>query len=65
MTAAYLEQEPTIGTDIDHGLKWLRASVIGTTNGVNREAGIIHGVILAEEGRFKSEGRGEFDKAGI
>ena len=28
--------------------------------GVDRENGVINGVILAEEGPFKSEGRGEF-----
>lgn len=45
--------------------QWLRASANGRNGEINREKGIIHGVILAEEGPFKSEGRGEFDKAAI
>lgn len=44
---------------------WLRASVIGKTIGVDREKNVINGVILAEEGPFKSEGRGEFDRKAI
>ena len=33
--------------------------------GVDREKAIIRGVILAQEGPFKSEGRGEFDKQSL
>jgi hypothetical protein len=44
--------------------EWLRAKAQGT-NQVDREKGIIYGVILAEEGPFKSEGRGEFDRQAI
>ena len=44
---------------------WLRANVIGKTIGVDREKNLIRGVILAEEGPFKSEGRGEFDRKAI
>lgn len=44
--------------------KWLRADVKAKTGTVDREKGIIHGVILAEEGMFKDK-RGEFDRASI
>ncbi|MCM2373906.1 hypothetical protein [Aporhodopirellula aestuarii] len=33
--------------------------------GVDRKANIIRGFVVAEEGRFKSAGRGEFDLAGL
>ena len=45
--------------------EWLKANAKGKPIGVDREggeAGIIHGYIMAQEGPFKSEGRGEFDK---
>lgn len=45
--------------------EWLRASTAGKTVGVDREKNVINGVILAEEGPFKSEGRGEFDRKAI
>lgn len=45
--------------------QWLRASANGRNGEIDREKGVIRGVILAEEGPFKSEGRGEFDKAAI
>jgi hypothetical protein len=45
--------------------EWLRASVLGKAIGVDREKNVINGVILAEEGPFKSEGRGEFDRKAI
>lgn len=44
--------------------EWLRADVRAKTGTVDRDKGIIHGVILAEEGEFKDK-RGEFDRAGI
>lgn len=44
---------------------WLRANTSGKTGEIDRENGIIYGVILAEEGPFKSEGRGEFDRKAI
>jgi hypothetical protein len=44
--------------------EWLRAAT-GGASAVDREKAIIHGVILAEEGPFKSEGRGEFDRKAI
>lgn len=43
---------------------WLRADTRGKVGQVDREKGIIYGVILAEEGPFKDL-RGEFDRAGI
>ncbi len=45
--------------------QWLRAETLSRHIGVDREAGMIRGVILAEEGPFKSEGRGEFDSDAI
>lgn len=45
--------------------QWLRASANGRNGEVNRDKGVIYGVILAEEGPFKSEGRGEFDRKAI
>ncbi len=33
--------------------------------GIDREARVIRGYVLAQEGPFKSEGRGEFDRAGL
>lgn len=40
---------------------WLAAKTDGPIVGVDKEAEIIHGFIVAQEGPFKSEGRGEFD----
>ena len=45
--------------------EWLRTETRAKSGSVDREKGIIYGVILAEEGPFKSEGRGEFDRSGI
>lgn len=45
--------------------KWLRAPMTKHSVGVDRDANVINGVILAEEGPFKSEGRGEFDRDAI
>ena len=44
---------------------WLRAETKARPLGVDREAKAIRGVILAEEGPFKSKGRGEFDQKSI
>ncbi len=41
--------------------EWLRAGATEKPIGVDREAGVIFGVVVAQEGPFKSEGRGEFD----
>lgn len=45
--------------------QWLRAAFTAPFLGVDREKNIIKGMVLAEEGPFKSEGRGEFDKLAI
>lgn len=45
--------------------EWLRVNVATKGVGVDREKNVINGVILAEEGPFKSEGRGEFDGQAI
>jgi len=44
---------------------WLSAKTAGKIIGVDREKEIIHGYIVAQEGPFKSEGRGEFDLAAL
>ena len=47
---------------------WLKANVTERPIGVDREAGeagVIFGYVVAEEGPFKSEGRGEFDAKGL
>ena len=45
--------------------RFLRANVSSRPVGIDREKGIIYGVIAAEEGPFKTPGRGEFDREGI
>ena len=45
--------------------QWLRAETQARPIGVDRDAKIIRGVVLAEEGPFKSKGRGEFDQKSI
>jgi len=42
--------------------EWLRADTKGAIIGVDREREIISGYIVAQEGPFKSDGRGEFDR---
>ncbi len=50
---------------------WLRASARGVPlatdgqPGVDRNAEVIRGMIIAQEGPFKSEGRGEFDQKAL
>lgn len=44
---------------VDH--EWLAAKTDGPTVGVDRENEIIRGYVVAQEGPFKSDGRGEFD----
>ena len=46
-------------------VEWLRANTAGETIGVDRNKAVIHGYIVAQEGLFKSEGRGEFDKPAL
>lgn len=41
--------------------EWLRANLTGRPIGVDREAKVIRGMVLAEKGPFKTPGRGEFD----
>lgn len=43
----------------------LRAAVSSKPEGVDRDARVIRGYVLAQEGPFKSAGRGEFDKDGL
>lgn len=43
---------------------WLRASVVSRPTGVDRNAKMIRGMVVAQLGEFK-DGRGQFDAAGI
>lgn len=45
--------------------EWLKAVAKGNVVQVDREAEVIRGYIVAQEGPFKSEGRGEFDKPAL
>lgn len=40
---------------------WLRATITGKSVGVDREKKVLRGYVIAQEGPFKSDGRGEFD----
>lgn len=44
---------------------WLRASIKSAAIGVDREKNVLRGYVIAQEGPFKSDGRGEFDRAAI
>lgn len=41
--------------------EWLRAGVKSSDVGVDRENNVVLGYVVAQEGPFKSQGRGEFD----
>lgn len=45
--------------------KWLSARVAGRPVGVDRKANALLGYVVAQEGPFKSDGRGEFDEAAL
>ena len=45
--------------------EWLKATVSGGLVGVDRNAETINGIIIAQEGNFKSAGRGSFDRKGL
>ena len=44
---------------------WLRAGVVSKATGVDRENNVLRGYVIAQEGPFKSDGRGEFDRASL
>ncbi len=44
---------------------YLRVNYQGRPIGVDREAGVLRGYVVAQEGPFKSEGRGEFDEQAL
>lgn len=44
---------------------WLRASIKSPPIGVDREKNILRGYVIAQAGPFKSDGRGEFDRAAL
>lgn len=46
-------------------IKWLRAGISGKPEGVDRQARVIRGYVVAQLGPFKSKGRGEFDNAAL
>lgn len=41
--------------------EWERAEFLSREIGVDRENNVLHGYVVAQEGPFKSKGRGEFD----
>lgn len=45
--------------------RWLRAGVLGRVEAVDRAAQVLRGYVVAQEGPFKSDGRGEFDKPAL
>lgn len=45
--------------------EWLRSSAVGRPIGVDKEEKILRGYVVAQEGPFKTPGRGEFDKAAL
>lgn len=45
--------------------EWLRASIKSPLSRVDREANILRGMVVAQLGPFKSEGRGRFDKESL
>lgn len=45
--------------------EWLRASIQSRAVGVDREKNILRGYVIAQEGPFKSDGRGEFDRESL
>ncbi len=45
--------------------QWLRAAVTAPLAGVDKEAKVIRGYVVAQEGLFKSDGRGQFDQEAI
>lgn len=44
---------------------WLRAPARGPLIGIDRENDVIRGYVVAQEGRFKTEGRGQFDQQSL
>lgn len=44
---------------------WLKASFQGRPVGVDRQNGLVRGYVVAQEGPFKSDGRGEFDEKAL
>ena len=46
-------------------VKWLRADATGAPIGVDRNKAVLHGFVMAQEGPFKSQGRGEFNERGL
>jgi hypothetical protein len=45
--------------------EWLRATATGPLIGVDRDRNVIRGYVVAQEGVFKTEGRGEFDQQSL
>jgi len=45
--------------------EWLRTRFVSPGVGVDREAEVIRGYVVAQEGPFKTPGRGEFDRDGL
>lgn len=45
--------------------QWLRAGVAGRPEAVDRTAKVLRGYVVAQEGPFKSQGRGAFDRQSL
>lgn len=52
-------------TNLKSQPEWLKASVSSRPVGVDRQNNILRGYVLAQQGPFKSEGRGEFNLDGL
>jgi DNA-binding ferritin-like protein len=66
--AAHQKEHATMANDnkpASENTQWLKVSTSGRPIGVDREKEVIRGFIVAQEGPFKSEGRGEFDKQAL
>ena len=64
-TVAVNSGEHLLNPPDDHETEWLRVGQTGRPIEVDREANVIRGMVLAQEGPFKTAGRGEFDAKAI
>jgi hypothetical protein len=54
-----------MATATESRTEWLRANTLSPGIGVDREQKRINGYIVAQEGQFKTQGRGQFDLASL
>jgi len=50
---------------LESATAWLRSNVTAPPIGVDHDENVIRGYVVAQEGAFKTEGRGEFDQKGL